>query len=154
MDFRFATQDDVELLAKLRIEMRKERETVRLAVSEEEFLRANIDYFREFIGNGHYCGIIVEENGEVAATGGMCFHNHPPSYSIPNGKSAYLLNVYTLPAFRHRGIAGKIVEILVEEAEKKGCCKAYLNASKMGKSVYQKFGFEDVENEMVFDIKH
>ena len=153
MEYRTVSVEDAVLLAELRVAMRKERESGTMPIPEEQFLQANIDYFKEFIGNGTYYGLIAEEDGKVAAMGGICFHNHPPSYEVPNGKSACLLNMYTLPDFRGRGIAGKIVALLVDKAHFAGCHKVYLNASDMGKGVYLKFGFKEVSNEMVFDIK-
>lgn len=149
---RLATLDDVELLTDLRLQMRRERETAELSVSEVTFRRNNLDYFSKFIADGSYVGVIAEIDGKVAATGGICFHNHPPSYSVPNGKSACLLNMFTLPDFRGRGLAGKIVAFLVEEARKADCCQVFLNASVMGKGVYEKFGFVDVANEMVYKL--
>jgi GNAT superfamily N-acetyltransferase len=60
--------------------------------------------------------------------------------------------MYTLPGFRGKGVAGKILSLLIEKAKENNCCKVYLNASNMGKPLYQKNGFTDVENEMVLDI--
>ena len=153
MDFRFATVDDAELLAQLRVAMRAERETLPPPADEKAFLKANIDYFRSALSDGSYVGIIAEEAGSPAANGGICFHIHPPSYAVPNGKSACLLNMYTRPEFRGKGVAGKILAALVECAKNAGCCKVFLNASDMGKPLYQKFGFSDVANEMVLDIQ-
>ena len=153
IELRFAEIKDALLLASLRIAMRKERETVSLSGSEEEFLAANVDYFRKSLSEGSYIGIIAEEDGKALANGGIVLHNHPPSYGVPNGKSACLLNMYTLPEARGRGLAGKILALLVERAEKEECCKVFLNASSMGKPLYVKFGFKEVENEMVFDLK-
>lgn len=153
MDFRFATVDDAELLAQLRVAMRAERETLPPPADEKAFLKANIDYFRSALADGSYVGIIAEEAGSPAANGGICFHIHPPSYAVPNGKSACLLNMYTRPEFRGQGVAVKILAALVECAKNAGCCKVFLNASDMGKPLYQKFGFSDVANEMVLDIR-
>lgn len=150
LKIRLATSDDVELLTELRLQMRRERETTELNISEDDFRQNNFDYFNKFIADGSYVGVIAEINGKVAATGGICLHNHPPSYAIPNGRSACLLNMYTLPDFRGRGLASKIVAVLVDEARKCGCCQVFLNASVMGKGVYSKFGFTDVANEMVY----
>lgn len=152
LKIRLASASDAELLTDLRLQMRRERETAELKISEEAFRQYNLDYFSKFIADGLYVGVIAEIDGEVAATGGICFHNHPPSYSVPNGRSACLLNMYTLPEFRGRGLAGKIVAMLVEEARKADCCQVFLNASVMGKGVYQKFGFVDVANEMVYNL--
>ena len=152
MDFRFATVDDAELLAQMRIAMRAERETLPAPEDENAFLQANIDYFRNALADGSYIGIIAEKDGSVAANGGICLHIHPPSYGVPNGKSACLLNMYTLPGFRGQGLAGKILAALVAKAREMKCCKVFLNASDMGKPLYVKFGFKDVSNEMVFDL--
>jgi predicted ATP-dependent Lon-type protease len=56
---------------------------------------------------------IAFEGNTVAGTGGICLHIHPPSYGVPNGKTACLLNMYTLPEFRGKGVAGKILSLLI-----------------------------------------
>ena len=85
MNFRFVRSDDAELLAQLRINMRRERETAPPPENEEAFLMANVEFFRKAVADGSYVGIIAEENGIPAGTGGFCLHIHPPSYSVPNG---------------------------------------------------------------------
>ena len=153
MNFREVQVSDAELLARLRVDMRRERETAPPPADKNAFLQENINYFKTALKQGSYIGFIAEENGIPAGTGGICLHIHPPSYGVPNGKTACLLNMYTLPAFRGRGVAGKILSLLIEKAKEKECCKVYLNASSMGKPLYLKNGFSDVENEMVLDIK-
>ena len=153
MNFREVQVSDAELLARLRVDMRRERETAPPPADENAFLQENINYFKTALEQKSYIGFIAEENGIPAGTGGICLHIHPPSYGVPNGKTACLLNMYTLPAFRGRGVAGKILSLLIEKAKEKECCKVYLNASSMGKPLYLKNGFSDVENEMVLDIK-
>ena len=153
MNFREVQVSDAELLARLRVDMRRERETAPPPADENAFLQENINYFKTALEQKSYIGFIAEENGIPAGTGGICLHIHPPSYGVPNGKTACLLNMYTLPAFRGRGVAGKILTLLIEKAKEKECCKVYLNASSMGKPLYLKNGFSDVENEMVLDIK-
>ena len=153
MNFRQAQPSDAELLAQLRINMRRERETLPPPDDEAAFLEENINYFRNALNTESYIGFIAFEGNAVAGTGGICLHIHPPSYGVPNGKTACLLNMYTLPGARGKGVAGKILSLLIEKAKEKDCCKIYLNASNMGKPLYQKNGFTDVENEMVLDIK-
>ena len=153
MELRQVTADDAGLLTELRLAMRRERETVPAPEDMIAFEKGNYDFFRNAIADGSYIGFIALEEGIVAGPGGICLHNHPPSYGVPNGKSACLLNMYTLPEFRGKGVAGKILAALVECAKAAGCCKVFLNASDMGKPLYQKFGFSDVANEMVLDIR-
>lgn len=152
MNIRLAAAGDVRILAELRFKMRQERETAACPISDEEFMQNNIDYFAAALSDGSYVGVIAEADGEIVGTGGICFHNHPPSYSVPNGKTACLLNMYTLPSARGKGVAGRIVEFLVGYARRQNCCQVTLNASAKGKPLYEKFGFKDVANEMVFDL--
>ena len=152
MNFRFAEKEDAVLLGNLRIAMRQERETVPPPADSEKFLQENIAYFEKALADGSYIGIIAEENGEAAGNGGICLHHHPPSYSVPNGRTACLLNMYTRPEFRGRGVAGRILAMLMQKSAEFGCCKIYLNASDMGRPLYEKAGFVEVSGEMVYDL--
>jgi GNAT superfamily N-acetyltransferase len=58
--------------------------------------------------------------------------------------------MYTLPRYRNKGIATQLLERIVKEAALLGCDKITLNASPMGKPLYAKFGFNNVENDIVF----
>ncbi len=82
----------------------------------------------------------------------MSLQVHPPTYSNPSGKSGYVTNMYTRPEWRHRGLALMLVDHLVDAARNAGCAALYLNASAMGRPLYEKYGFRPVENEMVFDL--
>ncbi len=148
MEYRRAVLADVPLLTHLRLDMRRERETALPPADMETFEKEVTAFFRTAIADGSFAGIIAEEGGEVAGTGGICFHHHPPSYAVPNGRSACLLNMYTVPEFRGRGVASGILLRLKEIALEAGCCKMTLNASAAGKPLYLKFGFTEVANEM------
>ena len=148
MEYRRAVPADAPLLAALRLDMRRERETAPPPADEGAFAREIAAYFRTAVADGSYAGIIAEEAGEVAGTGGICFHFHPPSYAVPNGRSACVLNMYTVPGFRGRGVASGILMRLKDIAAGARCCKMTLNASDAGKPVYLKFGFTEVTGEM------
>ena len=60
------------------------------------------------------------------------------------------MNMYTVPEHRGKEIASKLLEYLMEEARDRGCTKVTLNASKMGRPLYEKRGFTDLHNDMVF----
>ena len=74
--------------------------------------------------------------------GGISFFNLPPNDWCPDGKTAYIGNMFTLTDYRKQGIATKILSLLVEEAETLGCERILLNPTDMGKPVYGKYGFE------------
>lgn len=150
--FRRAAADDAELLAQMRLEMRKERETSACALSEAEFLRYNVEFFREHLAAGDFISFLAFDGDEAAACSGLSLQVHPPTYENPSGKSGYVTNMFTRPAWRHRGLAKQLVDRLVDAAREAGCAKLYLNASSMGRPLYVKYGFRPVENEMVFEL--
>jgi GNAT superfamily N-acetyltransferase len=71
-----------------------------------------------------------------------------PSPDNPNGKCAYLMNIYTRPAYRGCGIGKKVVEWLICEAQKRNIAKIYLEASEAGRPLYEKLGFVNMHGYM------
>lgn len=63
------------------------------------------------------------------------------------------MNMYTKPNYRNRGIATKLLQYLVAEAELRNCKKLTLNASQMGRPLYEKYGFKEVKDGMVYCLK-
>lgn len=60
------------------------------------------------------------------------------------------MNMYTDPDYRRRGIARHTLELLVEEAKKKGISHISLEATDMGRPLYERFGFIKMNHEMEF----
>ena len=83
--FRLATAEDAELLAQMRLEMRRERETAVCAVSEAEFHRCNVEFFRTHLASGDFISFLAFDGDEAAACSGMSFQAHPPTYANPSG---------------------------------------------------------------------
>ena len=150
--FRRAVSADAEVLAGMRLEMRRERETVPCPVEEAEFFRRNLEFFRRHIGDGSFISCIVMDGAEAAACSGLSLEIHPPTYENLTGRIGYITNIYTRPAWRGRGIAGELVKRLEIAAREAGCARLYLNSSPMGRSVYLRRGFKPVEGEMMLDL--
>ncbi len=71
-----------------------------------------------------------------------------PTYHNPSGNRAYIMNMYTRPEYRRRGIALKTLGLLVNEAKSRGIYSITLEATKMGKPLYEAYGFVQMRNEM------
>lgn len=145
---------DAELLAEMRMEMRKERETVVCPMSDDEFYQHLLDFFRTRIADGSFIAYIVWDGTQAAACSGLSIQVHPPTYENPTGKHGYISNMYTRPAWRRMGIAKLLVDQLAEAAKTEGCAQLFLNASPMGRSVYVRYGFQPVNGEMIFTLPH
>lgn len=148
MVIKKATVEDSIELTKLRIEMRKERNEI--IENIEEFYNNSLNFFVENIELNNFVAFVAIENNAIIATSGICFYSVPPISSIPNGKVAYLMNMYTVPAYRNKGIATKLLKHTMDEALERKCSKVSLSASDMGEPLYIKYGFKKVPSTMEF----
>ena len=57
-------------------------------------------------------------------------------------------NVAVAPEYRRQGIATRILTRLVEDAHRRGVTAISLEATAMGRPLYEKFGFVPMEHEM------
>lgn len=71
-----------------------------------------------------------------------------PTYHNPSGKKAYIMNMYTDIKYRRNGIALKLLDMLVEAAKNKGITAISLEATDMGRPLYEKYGFTKMNSEM------
>ena len=63
------------------------------------------------------------------------------------------MNIYTAPAYRRRGVARRIVEKLIEDAKARGIRSVLLEATEMGRPLYESPGFEDAQGYMRLKLR-
>ena len=71
-----------------------------------------------------------------------------PTYHNPSGYKAYIMNMYTRPEYRRKGIAFRTLDLLVKESRKRGIESISLEATAMGRPLYEKYGFTKMNDEM------
>ena len=84
----------------------------------------------------------------LIGTGGVSFFQVLPTCHNPSGQKAYIMNMYTEPGYRRRGIARRMVELLVAESVGRGVVRISLEATKMGRPLYAACGFVPLPDEM------
>jgi len=57
-------------------------------------------------------------------------------------RKASILNVYTYPEYRRRGVARQLMLTMIEWCRTQGFVQVDLHASKQGKSLYESLGFQ------------
>jgi GNAT superfamily N-acetyltransferase len=89
----------------------------------------------------------LDGSGRVAGGGGVLLSPWPANPKDPCTERAVILNVYTEPEFRKRGIARRIMLTILDWVKEKGFRAVNLHASPEGRRLYEQLGFE-ATNEM------
>jgi GNAT superfamily N-acetyltransferase len=105
-------------------------------------------YFRQSLLDGTYRGWVAETgSGKVVGGGGVAIVHWPGSPDFPEPRRGWILNIYTEPEFRQRGVAKRVLETILDWCRAEGFAHVSLHASKFGRGLYEKFGFAPT-NEM------
>jgi len=146
IEYKIATNDDIELLMSSRLEMlRVVNGLSEDYVYSDEIVRESRDYFL----NGDHLTVLAIDGGEVIGCASMSFMWIMPTFSHPTGRRAHLMNVYTRNEYRRQGIARKMVEMLIDETWKRGATEISLDATVMGRPLYESLGFKNSTECMV-----
>lgn len=137
-----ATQAHVPALARLRMALLEETGSPMQPAARAALLAGNERFFQQQVGNPQWQDWVVVEGDEVIAIGALAFLDRPPYPGNPDGKDAYLLNMYTAPAHRGRGAARALLQALLDDARARGVCKVILHATEAGRRIYAPLGFE------------
>jgi len=146
--FRKADLSDIDALVKLRVDFMEGFGP--LDEKGREALGNYSDFLLEGMTEGSFVQWLAETDGEIAATGSVSFYRLPPTGRRPNGREAYIGNMFTYPAHRNRGLAAKLLRLLAEEARAAGCRAILLHTSEQGRPLYEAFGFEPTDSMMEY----
>jgi len=140
--FRKLNKNDKELFINLRFAYLNEEHNPDEIGMEQ--LKNNLNlYFEKHIMENDFIGIVGEYNGEIVSTGYFVISEKPPNPSFINGKVGTLLNIYTFPEYRNKGIAKKLIEEIIKEAKLMGISRIDLKATEAGYNLYKKLGFKE-----------
>ena len=98
--------------------------------------------------SSEHIAYLVYDNGKFIGAGGVSFYQVMPTYHNPTGKKAYIMNMYTAPEYRRQGIAINTLDLLVKDAKEQGVLQIALEATDMGRPLYERYGFVKMEDEM------
>ena len=152
VEYRKATAEDADVLARIRADFLAEANSIAYEDEKTAVLESNRRYMRQALADGSFAAWIAAEGEEIVATSGVSFYLLPPNKNNPSGKTAYISNLFTYPRCRKKGIATRMFALIVEEAAAQGCVKVTLEATEMGRPIYERFGFKVPEDAMSYYI--
>ena len=146
--YRKATIDDLKILTETRIEVLRAANQLGNDVDMSEVKKQSFKYYQKALKeNVHLAYLIFDESTFVGA-GGISYFQVMPTYHNPTGRKAYIMNMYTKPEYRRKGIALKTLDLLVKDAMERGVTAISLEATAMGRPLYEKYGFITMNDEM------
>ena len=146
--WRKATADDIDLLTETRIEVLRAANGLPDDADMEEAEKQSRAYYTEALRDGTHTAYLVFTDGLFAGAGGISYYRVMPTYHNPSGKKAYIMNMYTRPEYRRKGIASRTLDLLVEDAREKGIDVITLEATAAGRPLYERYGFTAMGSEM------
>lgn len=101
------------------------------------------DYFTQALDEKRFFAYLAELKGEILSFGGMVIKKIPGDFNQSSYLEGDILNMFTVPFARRKGISAMILQQLINEAKNRGISKVSLHTSKDGEKLYRKFGFSE-----------
>jgi predicted acetyltransferase len=152
---RKAVHNDIDDLIDFRIKFLSEIQEIPSINDMEIFRKSLRKFFLDKMKSKEFIAWLAEMENKIIATSGLSFLQKPPHFINMTGKFAYIMNMYTEPEWRRKGIGGQLLKKSFEEIKKRGIQSVVLHATPYGKPLYEKYGFRenDGDKEMILKLK-
>ena len=147
-EYKKATIKDIDELVRTRIIVLRSANQLSDDVNMSLVEKESYAYYKWALRTGEHIAYLVYDNKTFIGAGGVSFYQVMPTYHNPSGKKAYIMNMYTSPKYRRQGIAFHTLDMLVKDAKARGVSQIALEATDMGRPLYEKYGFIKMEDEM------
>ena len=147
-EYKKATIADIDELVRTRIIVLRTANKLSNDVDMSLVEKESYEYYKNALETGEYIAYLVYDNETFIGAGGVSFYKVMPTYHNPTGKKAYIMNVYTAPGYRRQGIAFHTLDLLVKDAKEQDMLQIALEATDMGRHLYERYGFVKMEDEM------
>lgn len=97
--------------------------------------------------NDYFAWLATTPEGEAIAGVGLWLMDWLPHMVAKGARRGNIVNVYTEPAFRRRGLARRLVLAALQFSRERGADAVILHASPEGRALYESLGFTPT-NEM------
>jgi GNAT superfamily N-acetyltransferase len=136
-----ATLDDVDELVQLRLKLFRETGDL---ISDEplpELIEATRMYLLKNIPTERFLAWIAVAEGRIVGMSGLVFLEKPPTDRNRYGVEAYIMNMYTVPEWRSKGVATSILNELIHFVKTTKARRIWLNTTQDGRHMYERAGF-------------
>jgi GNAT superfamily N-acetyltransferase len=151
LKIRVATTSDIPEILRQRRAMYEDmeyRDTDALAA----MVSISADYLTKALSDGSFRAWFATVADRVVAGGAIVISPWPAHPYDLECRRATILNVYTYPEYRRRGIARRLMQTMIDWCRREGLAGVSLHASADGRHLYESLGFEP-GNEMRLKLR-
>lgn len=145
--FRWGGEQDLPLLENTRLAVLRAANGLAEEEPLEHLRGATRQYYSRALQTGEHAALLCLDGEVLCACGGVSYYTVLPTCDNPTGKKAYIMNMYTAPVYRRRGLARMVLERLVRHAKAAGAGQILLEATDAGRPLYQGYGFVPMQSE-------
>ncbi len=147
-EYRRAALDQIDLLVATRIEVLRAANRLDDAADLSEVEAQSRDYYLRALRDDTHTGLLAFDGEDFVGAGGVSYFRVMPTCHNPTGWKAYVMNMYVRLEYRRRGIASRMLDMLVADARARGIRCISLEATDAGRPLYEKYGFVPMTHEM------
>jgi GNAT superfamily N-acetyltransferase len=145
---RRAGFDDVLTLVQLRLALFRDLGNIGPNDDTSILSEAIRGYLERKLAGDGYVAWVAEVDDRVVAAASAVTLEKMPSVHNPTGREAYIMSVYTIPAYRRLGAGEAVVRAILTFAQEQGITRVSLHASDYGRPLYERLGFQPTTSEM------
>jgi len=134
---------DIASMIRYRIDYLTEMQGERESSFIEELKVEMNEFFHKSISNSSFIALVAEHEGNAVAYGGIVLRVIPGDFNRSSYLEGDILNMYTIPGARRKGISTLILKQLLITAKSMGVSKVALHTSKDGEKLYRSVGFSE-----------
>ncbi len=148
---RFATPADADIIGTHRARMFYDMGDIPDHLFDE-FQARSREHLQRMLKSGEYIGWLASPAhslGKIIAGAGVQLRQVSPHPStgpngergIAEGRHAIIINVFTEPEWRRRGVAALLMQYIIDWSRNEKLDRLVLHASDEGRALYEKLGF-------------
>lgn len=148
IEYTRATPDMIDLLVETRIEVLRAANGLPDDADMSRVAEESRHYYARALADDTHVGYLAFDGERFVGAGAVSYYRVMPTYHNPSGVKAYIMNMYVRPEYRRRGIATRMLDLLVKDARSRGVVEITLEATDAGRPLYEKCGFIPMKREM------